>query len=79
MGDPGDPIRACGSCHGPIEPGALRCRHCGAAFEGKDRQPRMKPTVWEEDGPVSIGEDGLLESGQVGLNFGFVPEDEPED
>ena len=59
----------CSGCGEEIEPGALRCRHCGAPFAGPERKPRLQPSV-RIGADIRDTEDGLEVDG-YGMSFSF--------
>lgn len=46
MASPADPA-LCGACGHLVEPGALRCWHCGVPFAGPRRAPVERVTIEE--------------------------------
>jgi hypothetical protein len=49
-------IHLCGACKGFVEQGALRCKHCNAAFRGPKAEPQVEidPSVKVEGASFSI-------------------------
>jgi len=67
-------VATCSACGGQVQPGSLRCRHCGAPFDGPDRKLRLQPSVRIGAG-LRMTEDGLEVEG-YGMTFSFEPGDD---